>query len=156
MSAATAATPAAAATDPFPGKGVVLFDGNCPLCRRSVAVLRRLDWLGVLAYHSARDADHLPPSGAPLNPDRLLEEMHVLTPDRRCAYAGFQAFRWMAWRLPLLWPVAPLLYLPGVPWLGNRIYRWVARNRLNLIPCKDGVCQVPVRTPAPPPPAGRA
>src|SRR5262249_15442322 len=34
---------------------VVLYDGQCPLCRRSVALLRRLDWLGRLAYADARD-----------------------------------------------------------------------------------------------------
>ena len=153
MSAAPAAPPAAPATDPFPGKAVVLYDGDCPLCRRSVAVLRRLDWLGVFAYHSARDPDRLPPAHVPLDPDRLLEEMHVLTPDRRRAYAGFRAFRWMAWRLPLTAPLAPLLYLPGVPWLGNRVYLWVARNRLKLVPCRDGACQVPLKRPTPPPPA---
>ena len=154
MFAAAAATPAAPVTDPFPGKAVVLYDGDCPLCRRSVGVLRRFDWLGALAYHSARDAGHLPPSHVSLDPDRLLEEMHVLTPDRRRAYAGFRAFRWMAWRLPPLWPVAPVLHLPGVPWLGNRVYRWVARNRLNLVSCKDGACQVPLKRPPSTPPAG--
>jgi predicted DCC family thiol-disulfide oxidoreductase YuxK len=50
----------------------------------------------------------------------------------------------MAWRLPLLWAVAPLLYLPGVPWLGQKVYLWVARNRFNLVPCHDGGCAVPL------------
>lgn len=153
MSAATRETPVAPTADPFPGKAVVLYDGDCPLCRRSVGVLKRLDWLGALAYHSARDADRLPPSWVPLDPDRLLEEMHVLTPNRTNAYAGFRAFRWMAWRLPVTIPLAPLLYLPGVPWLGNRVYRWVARNRLKLVPCHDGACRVPLNRPTPPPPA---
>ena len=71
--------------------------------------------------------------------------MHVLTPDRRQAYAGYRAFRWIAWRLPLTWLVAPFLYLPGVPWLGNRVYRWVAKNRFNLVPCDDGGCKVPLK-----------
>ena len=87
----------------------------------------------------------LPPSEVELDPHRLIEEMHVLTPDRRRAFAGYRAFRWIAWRLPLTWLVAPFLYLPGVPWLGNRVYRWVARNRFNLVPCDDGGCQVPLK-----------
>ena len=63
--------------------------------------------------------------------------MHLLTPDGKRLYHGFGAFRWMAWRLPLCWPIAPLLYVPGVPWLGQRIYLWIARNRFHLVPCHE-------------------
>ena len=119
----------------------VLYDGQCAFCRKSVELLRRLDWLHQLSYLDARDRAGLP-AGAPLGAARLLEEMHVLTPDRQ-VYHGFGALRWLAWRLPLLWPVAPLLYLPGVPALGQRLYLWVARNRFRLVPCHGGVCAVP-------------
>lgn len=130
------------AADPAPGKGIVLFDGDCPFCRRSVSILKRLDWLGRLHFQSARDAEHLPPSEVSLDPKRLLDEMHVLTPDRRRAFAGYSAFRWIAWRLPLTIPLAPFLYVPGVPWVGNRVYLWIARNRMDLVPCRDGACPV--------------
>ncbi|MGL6094369.1 MAG: thiol-disulfide oxidoreductase DCC family protein [Fimbriiglobus sp.] len=136
---------AAIAADPFPGRAVVLYDGQCPLCQRSVAILKKLDWLGRLAFQNGRDTEHLPPSAVPLVPQRLIEEMHLVTPDRQRVVAGFGAFRWMAWRLPLTLPLAPLAYLPGVPWFGNRIYRWVAKNRLNLVPCHDGGCRVPLK-----------
>lgn len=135
----------AVAADPAPGKGIVLYDGDCAFCRRSVAILKRLDWLGRLHYQSARDVEHLPPSEVPLDPRRLLDEMHVLTPDRRAAYAGYAAFRWIAWRLPLTVLLAPFLYIPGVPWVGNRVYLWIARNRMDLVPCRDGVCAVPLK-----------
>jgi predicted DCC family thiol-disulfide oxidoreductase YuxK len=119
----------------------VLYDGQCAFCRKSVELLRRLDWLGRLSYVNARDSSRLP-AGAPLEPARLLEEMHVLTPDRH-VYHGFGALRWLAWRLPLLWPLAPLLYIPGVPALGQHLYLWVARNRFRLVPCHGGVCTLP-------------
>ena len=133
------------AADPAPGKGVVLFDGDCPFCRKSVSILRRLDWFGRLHMQDARDEPRLPPAAVAIPRKTRLDEMHLLTPDRRHTPAGFRAFRWMAWRLPLTLPVAPLLYLPGVPWVGNRVYRWVARNRMNLIPCHDGACAVPLK-----------
>jgi predicted DCC family thiol-disulfide oxidoreductase YuxK len=75
----------------------------------------------------------------------MLEQMHLVTPDRQRLYAGFSAFRWMAWRMPLTWALAPWLYLPGVLWLGNRVYLWVARHRYQLVPCKEGVCTLPPR-----------
>jgi predicted DCC family thiol-disulfide oxidoreductase YuxK len=137
-------TPTAA--PPTTGKAVVLYDGACPLCRRSVRILKKLDWLSRLHVQDARDVANLPACDKPLEPKKLLEEMHVVTPDRRHAHAGFRAFRWMAWRLPLTWPLAPLLYLPGAAWLGGKVYRWVAKNRFNLVPCKDGVCHVGVNS----------
>jgi predicted DCC family thiol-disulfide oxidoreductase YuxK len=124
-------------------RGVVLYDGNCPLCQRSVAVLRRLDWLKRLAYHDANDTAHLPTSPVPLQPTQLLEQMHVVPVRGKQVYAGFYAFRWIAWQLPLLWAIAPMFYLPGVPTLGQKVYLWVAKNRLKLVPCKDGVCELP-------------
>ena len=124
-------------------KAVVLFDGDCAFCQRSIRILKALDWFKRLSFQNARDQAHWPPSAEPLSMDRLVEEMHVVTPDRQHAYPGFRAFRWMAWRIPLTLPSAPFLYLPGVLWLGNRIYRWIARNRYNLVPCHDGVCQIP-------------
>ena len=124
----------------------VLYDGHCAFCRRSVELLRRLDWLGRLNYADARDLAHLPAGPGPWQPARLLEEMHVLTADGRRVYHGFAALRWLAWRLPLLWPAAPFLYLPGVPALGQRLYLWVARNRFRLVPCHGGVCALPPPT----------
>ena len=34
--------------------------------------------------------------------------------------------------------------LPGVLWAGTRAYRWVARNRFNLVPCANNACAVPL------------
>lgn len=115
----------------------VLYDGQCALCRKSVSLLRRLDWIKRLDFADAREPENLPPG---TDPSRFLAEMHLQPAGSMELYHGFAAFRWMAWRLPLLWPVAPFLYLPGVPWLGQRLYLWVARNRFRLVPCHGGVC----------------
>lgn len=126
-------------------KGIVLYDGDCAFCQRSVRILKALDWFHRLAFQSARDTDKLPATAVPLDHQKLIEEMHVVPPARDTAYAGFSAFRWMAWRLPLTALVAPLLYVPGVLWVGNRLYRWVARNRFKLVPCAAGGCAVKLK-----------
>ncbi len=133
--------------DPAKGKGVVLFDGMCPLCQRGVRILKRLDWFKCLHCQDCRDKARWPPCAEPLDMERLLEEMHAVVPNRSRAIAGYKAFRWMAWRLPLAVPIAPLLYIPGVPWIGNKMYLWVARNRYDLVPCEDGVCQLNLKKP---------
>jgi predicted DCC family thiol-disulfide oxidoreductase YuxK len=122
---------------------LVLYDGQCALCLKSVENLRRFDWLHTLAFQDARDVLSLPQREPPLDPDRLLMEMHLITPDNKHLYHGFAAFRWIAWRLPLTVAFAPLLYLPGVPPFGEKIYLWIARNRFRLVPCHHGMCHVP-------------
>lgn len=128
----------------------VIYDGQCPLCLKSVDYLKKLDWLGYLTYLNARESERIPLREPPLDRERLLQEMHLLTPDGRKVFHGFGAFRWMAWRLPPLWVMVPFLYLPGVPELGQFVYLWVARNRFRLVPCHGGVCALPPRpgTPA--------
>jgi predicted DCC family thiol-disulfide oxidoreductase YuxK len=125
---------------------VVLYDGDCPLCRKTTSILTRLDWLGHLTFHNCRDTAHIPVNTAHLDLDRMIAEMHVLTPDRTRALSGFRAVRWIAGRVPLLWPLYPLLFIPGMNRLGQRLYLWVARNRFHLVPCRGGVCTILPKT----------
>jgi predicted DCC family thiol-disulfide oxidoreductase YuxK len=119
----------------------IIYDGDCALCRKSIALLRKLDWLQRLEYVNARDPQQPILQESPVVGAPLLEEMHLLTPGNRLHH-GFRAFRWLAWRLPVFWLLAPLLYIPGIPWLGQRVYRWIARNRFHLVPCHGGVCDI--------------
>lgn len=132
-------------------KALVLYDGECAFCQKSVAILKKLDWLGKLSFQNCRETERLPQTQPPLETERLIEEMHLVPPTGQPVYWGFKAFRWMSWRLPACWLLAPFLYLPGVPWLGNKIYLWIARNRFRLVPCKDGVCTLPARPAQPKP-----
>lgn len=125
------------------GRARVLFDGHCAFCQRSIRLLKKLDWLKLLAYVDVRDKELLAAQNIQIDSERLLKEMHLIPPQGQKTYHGFGALRWMAWRLPALWFVAPLLYVPGVPQLGQKAYLWVARNRFQLVPCHGGVCTLP-------------
>jgi predicted DCC family thiol-disulfide oxidoreductase YuxK len=127
-------------------RALVLYDGQCPLCIKSAETIKRFDWFHTLHFQNARDVDAIPQREPPLDLERLLQQMHLITPDNKHVYYGFKGFRWIAWRLPVLWPFAPLLYLPGVPAVGEKTYLWIARNRYRLVPCQDGVCHLPPRT----------
>jgi predicted DCC family thiol-disulfide oxidoreductase YuxK len=115
----------------------VLFDGACEFCRRSIALLQKLDWLGRLSYVDVRDETQPLLAAPPVAGAPLLEQMHVLTADGRRLYGGYRAVRAIAWRVPLTWLIAPFLYLPG-----QRVYMSIARNRFKLIPCQHGVCTI--------------
>jgi predicted DCC family thiol-disulfide oxidoreductase YuxK len=55
--------------------------------------------------------------------------MHILTPDGR-SERGFDAYRVLARALPVTWALVPFVYLPGVRWIGQAVYKSVAHRRL--------------------------
>jgi predicted DCC family thiol-disulfide oxidoreductase YuxK len=119
------------------------FDGSCGICQKTVAVLRRLDLFGRIVFHDAlNDWAGIHAAFSMLRQEDCLETMHVVTASGRVR-TGFDAYRAISWSIPLFWPIAPLLYVPGVPFAGRRVYARVARNRY-----RSG-CPVPERSAAP-------
>ena len=51
----------------------MLFDGNCPFCRKGVRMVRALDWFGTLTFHNARVVAHLPKADVALDLAGMLE-----------------------------------------------------------------------------------
>ena len=122
---------------------VVIYDGQCNFCRSQVSKLRRLDCCGnrlsFLSLHDTRVAQRYPD----LQHDDLMEQMYVIDPhDRR--HGGADAVRYLSRRLPLLWPLVPLLHLPGTARLWRWMYRQVASRRYRLAgrSCEDDTCSV--------------
>jgi predicted DCC family thiol-disulfide oxidoreductase YuxK len=119
-------------------RAIILYDGLCPLCTASVRRLRRLDWRGCLAFADAREAA-VQEAHPDIDPVRALARMHLVPPDGAGVLDGFHAVRWIAGRVPLLWPLWPLLWLPGAARVGVPLYDLVARNRFVFARC-TGEC----------------
>ena len=108
------------------GRLQVLYDGHCGLCQRSVRILQGLDILEQLEWVDFRTTH------VDVDTSRLEHEMAVVARGR--VYFGFSAYRVIAWRIPLFWPVAPLLYVPGVRPVGDDVYRRIAKRRHAICP----------------------
>ena len=112
------------------GRDKVIYDGGCGFCRASLARLSALDPTGRLEPVDSTDLD-------PASLDRRLTaeaaraRLQLLERDGRLS-GGFEALQRLSVRLPLLWPLAPLLNLPGADHIGGPAYDWVARNRYVL------------------------
>jgi predicted DCC family thiol-disulfide oxidoreductase YuxK len=110
-----------------PGRPLtLLYDGGCGFCHRSVRLLLALDTHNRLEPRPIQDSIALLDAHG-VDPSAALDEMHVVDGGR--IFHGFEAFRRFAWATPYLVAIAPLLQLPGIPWLGARVYRAVARRR---------------------------
>jgi predicted DCC family thiol-disulfide oxidoreductase YuxK len=117
----------------FPATMVVLYDGNCGLCRRTMAGMRTLGVLGTVRFVNATDAKARVEAGiTDLDEESLMRDMHVVVGGR--AWRGYESYRRMLVRMPVLWPLLPLMYLPPVAAVGRRIYRRVADSRACRLP----------------------
>jgi predicted DCC family thiol-disulfide oxidoreductase YuxK len=114
----------------------VLFDGGCSMCRRTVAVLSYLDCFRQLEFHDVAAAwPGADRRFVTLTRVQCLNEFHVV-PAGAAPLTGFDAYRAMAWKLPLLWPLLPLVYLPGARRVGRFVYATVSARRC------EGACQL--------------
>jgi predicted DCC family thiol-disulfide oxidoreductase YuxK len=111
--------------DAPPASRLVIWDRSCSFCASSVAWARRLDWLGALRFEGNDDVVLL--AAHDITPQAADEAMHVV--DDAATSAGFDAVRRIAEVLPISFLWAPLLGLPPVRFVGDRVYREVARRR---------------------------
>jgi predicted DCC family thiol-disulfide oxidoreductase YuxK len=119
---------------------VVLFDGGCPLCRRTVRQLRAIDWLRKLQFVDGTNAETRERFAPGLTEAALLVQMYVVDPEGG-RYAGFEAVLRIASVVPLLWPLAIVGRFPGIRSLGHVVYRTVAAQRLRRGRCTDDLCE---------------
>lgn len=117
-------------------KIIVLYDGDCGLCMRSVRYLKKLDWIKKLDYMNFQHEEIRGAIAPDLHYSQLDKAMHIKLPNGTFKN-GFYAFRTMMWRLPLLFIFTPLMYIPGVPAIGNKAYAYVANRRKD---CSHEAC----------------
>ncbi|QEH32499.1 hypothetical protein OJF2_09760 [Aquisphaera giovannonii] len=121
----------------------VLFDGQCPRCRATMAGLTAADPDRVL---EPIDLNAVEPSSVhpSLTKDACMASMHAVRPSGR-VYAGFDAMRAIAGCLPIAWPLAAIGRLPGVAVVGRKVYNRIAASRPRDVPCTDEACALPGR-----------
>jgi predicted DCC family thiol-disulfide oxidoreductase YuxK len=122
---------------------VVCYDGLCPMCLKAVSLMRPI-WepRGVefvpLQAEWVRRRLNLPDA-------ELMGEMRVFTPQGR-VLGGADAHGHLWGHVWWLWPLWLASKFPGIHWLIDVSYRWVAANRYRLMPAKDGCddrCAIP-------------
>ena len=105
---------------------VVIYDGDCGFCTATAAWVQRHDLHWRLDLRPIADVSEV--RGHHFARDDLEREMHVVDA-HGVVLRGFRAWRAIARELPVLRPLSPLLWLPGVRVVGDRVYAWVAGHR---------------------------
>jgi len=124
-----------------PEKLEVLYDGQCPLCIRSMTILQYGDWFERIRYSNVLDRwDALRQErqiDIPLS--EFLREMFLVMPDGSLR-KGFFAFQELVRVVPLFWFVVPFFYLPFASTIGPKVYKLVASRRRRFEDCTFDTC----------------
>ncbi len=105
----------------------IWFDGACPLCLREIALMRRLDKQGAIAFIDATSVD----ASCPIDPALLLQRFHAREGDGPLLH-GAAAFAAMWRAIPLLYPLGLAARLPPLLWVMEGAYRAFLRLRPRL------------------------
>ncbi len=104
----------------------VWHDGDCPLCAREIALMRRLDRAGAIDFVDATDGD----VGCPIDRADLLARFHAREDGVMLSGAAAFAAMWRA--IPVLRPLGLAARQPWVLALLERVYRQFLRVRPKL------------------------
>ena len=108
------------------GPLLVLYDGRCKRCRRTVAILRSFDLFDALRPVAGLSGDPSRNSYPQLTDEMLTRDVYAAAGAR--VAAGYDAYAWIAKRLPLLWPIAAIMRFSPVAALGRRVYRNISAS----------------------------
>lgn len=124
----------------------VFYDGDCPLCRREIEMLRRLDRKRAVRFTDLSSRSFDPAvigktraelmgriHGRDLRDGQLIDGVEVFR--RLYTSVGFGAF-------------VAVSRLPPFSWALDRAYDWFAKNRLSLTgreACSEGTCALEER-----------
>lgn len=107
-------------------KLIVWHDGACPLCRREIALMRRLDVRQRIVFIDASDQD----AACPIDRQALLDRFHAQEDGVLLSGAAAFAAMWRA--IPVLRPLGLLARSPTVLRILERAYLKFLRLRPRL------------------------
>ena len=108
-------------------KLIVWHDGGCPLCRREIALMRRLDRCGAIEFV---DVTQTTSAACPIAPADLLARFHASEDGQLLSGAAAFAAMWRA--IPLLRPIGLAARAPWLLALLERLYVGFLRFRPRL------------------------
>lgn len=119
-------------------RALMIFDGDCGFCTASVDVIRR--WIRPEADIEPWQRTDIAAYG--LTDEDCMTAVQFVSADGEVT-AGSRAVMAMLRTAPFPWPVVGAIGdLPGVAWVADRTYRWIAANRYRL-PGSTPACALP-------------
>ncbi len=125
---------------------IVLYDSDCSLCTFQSRLITWLDWFNTVSLLPIADprAQEIAPR---LTRTDLHEAIHCVAKNGKIS-RGARCLRFIGMRMPLAAPFSIVLWVPGVIYLAEIVYRWISKNRYILsrvFGCKEACAILPAR-----------
>ena len=108
-------------------KPIIAYDNRCLFCintKNKVDKLdkkKRLKWVGIDSFDYKKYN---------LKKEDLLEEMYLIADDK--IYKGYYTWKFIAKKIPLLFPLYIISFIPGVDFIGDKVYKLISKHRYSL------------------------
>jgi len=108
-------------------KPIIAYDNRCLFCinaKKDIDMLdksKKLEWVGIDKFKYKKYK---------LKKEDLLEEMYLI--DNKQVYKGYYAWKQIAKKIPLMYPLYLISFIPGVDFIGNKIYKIISKHRYKL------------------------
>jgi predicted DCC family thiol-disulfide oxidoreductase YuxK len=130
-----------------------LFDGKCVLCQTTRHIIKAIDWFNRVEFLDLHHQSEVEMPFPDFDHTAMMGEIHVVADNE--VYAGFDGVRRMLRETPLGFAAWLIFSLPGMGWLGPKVYRFIAEHRYGINRllgvelreeddnCADGICKLP-------------
>jgi predicted DCC family thiol-disulfide oxidoreductase YuxK len=123
----------------------LVYDGHCQFCVDSVRKIKTMDLLDRIQCVDPRGDTGLSSLHLSLTKELALSRIYLVDVFGRLT-GGFFAFRRLCFICPMLFPLIPLVYFPGMGVVGSAVYSIIAKNRYFLRRgnvCRSNACGRP-------------
>ena len=122
---------------------LLIYDGQCQFCQRSVQRLKVMDLFAVLNYVDLHSISRFEDVHPQLNKEMALKQICLVENGSRL-YEGFDVFRRACFMMPMLYPFIFVFYFPGMRFSGSGVYAFIAKRRYwfySKSSCSTDSCQ---------------
>ncbi len=109
------------------GKPIIAYDNTCRFCTSAKLDIEKIDrkkkleWVGIGNFNCKKYK---------LKRENLLKEMHLI--DNKKVYKGYYAWKQIAKKIPLTYPIYLISLIRWVDFIGNKVYKIIAKHRHKL------------------------
>jgi predicted DCC family thiol-disulfide oxidoreductase YuxK len=111
----------------MPQNPIILYDNRCLFCINIKNRFDKFDRKKNLNWVGIDDFDY---KKYRLKKEKLLEEIHLIQNGR--VYKGYYAFKQICKKIPILFPLYITMLIPGIDFIGDKIYKFVAKHRYKI------------------------
>jgi predicted DCC family thiol-disulfide oxidoreductase YuxK len=106
----------------------IFYDEGCPLCVRTKITITHFDWFGLIDFKSVQSSVLKHERLTGISESELLVNVYSID-NKNKLRQGIKTYQKVFEKIPVFFPLAIVLKIPGISWVANRFYVYIASHR---------------------------